>query len=60
MKLRTGWEGHVAGMELRNVYNILVENLKGRDYSEDVDVDGIILIELILEKYGDEVRTRYA
>jgi len=34
------------GMEkwdMRNVYKILVGKLKGRDYSEDSDVDGRII-----------------
>jgi hypothetical protein len=28
------------------------ENLKGRDHSEDLGVDGNIVLELILEKWG--------
>jgi hypothetical protein len=35
--------------EMRNVYGvILVEDLKGRDFSEDPDVDGMITLEWIL------------
>jgi hypothetical protein len=30
------------------------ENLKGRDYSEDLGVDGKIILELILRKLGVE------
>jgi hypothetical protein len=35
--------------ETRNIYKTVVRNLKGRDYPEDVGVDGSIL-EWILEK----------
>jgi hypothetical protein len=35
--------------EMRNVYKILVGKLKGRDHSEDLDVDRIIILERILE-----------
>jgi hypothetical protein len=39
--------GHVARMgEVRNAYKI--ENLKGRDYSEDLGVDCKIILEWIL------------
>jgi hypothetical protein len=32
--------GHPARMgEMRNAYKILIKNLKGRDHSEDLDVD---------------------
>jgi hypothetical protein len=31
------------------------ENLKGRDDSEDLDIDGRIILELILEKYGGKL-----
>jgi hypothetical protein len=36
--------------EMRNAYTILVENLKGRDHSEDLGVDGKIILEWILGK----------
>jgi hypothetical protein len=40
------WAGHVAWMgEMRNAYNILVENLKRRDRFEEVVVDGKITLE---------------
>jgi hypothetical protein len=29
-----------------------LENLKGRDHSEDLDVDGKVTLEWILEKWG--------
>jgi hypothetical protein len=46
-----GWEGHVARTgEMRNAYNILVENLKGRHHSEDLGVDVKITSEWILRK----------
>jgi hypothetical protein len=31
------------------------ENLRGRDYSEDLGEDGNIILELILGKYGGEM-----
>jgi hypothetical protein len=43
---RRRWAGHVTRMEgMRNAYNILVGNLKGRDFSEDLGVDGRIILE---------------
>jgi hypothetical protein len=33
------------------------ENVKGRDHSEDLDVDGKIIFEWILEKNSGKVRT---
>jgi hypothetical protein len=33
--------------EMRNAYTILVENLKGRDYLEDLDIDGRIILNSI-------------
>jgi hypothetical protein len=35
-----------------NIYKILVKNLEGRDLSEDLSVDGRIILEWILEKQG--------
>jgi len=47
---RIRWVGHVAHMGvMRNPYNILSENLKGRDHSEDPGVYGTML-EWILGK----------
>jgi len=43
--------GHVAHMaETRNAYKIWVRNPEGRDQSEDLDVDGKIILEWILWK----------
>jgi hypothetical protein len=43
--------GYVARTtEGRNVYKIWSENLKGTDYSEDLDVDGWETLESILGK----------
>jgi hypothetical protein len=36
--------------ELRNAYNMWVENLKERDYVEELSVDGKIILEWVLEK----------
>jgi hypothetical protein len=42
--------GHVACMgEMRNLYSILVGKLKGRDHSEDIAVDGMIILKWIRE-----------
>jgi hypothetical protein len=38
--------------EMRNAYNILVGNLKGRDHSEE---DGKIILECILGKEHEKV-----
>jgi hypothetical protein len=35
---------------MRNAYKVLVENLKGRDYAENLGVDGRIILEWILGK----------
>jgi hypothetical protein len=51
IKSRMRWEGHLARTgEMRNPCNIFVENVKGRGHSEDVDVDGKVLLECILVK----------
>jgi hypothetical protein len=48
---RMRWAGHVALMgEMRNARNILVQNGKGRDHSEDLRNDGKIILEWILGK----------
>jgi hypothetical protein len=36
-----------------------LENLKGRDYSEDLGIDGRIILECILGKEGRKVWTGY-
>jgi hypothetical protein len=33
--------------DMRNAYSVLVGNLKGRDHSEDVGVDGRMILEWI-------------
>jgi len=38
------WVGHIARMrKSRGVYRVLVENLRERDYFEDLGVDGRII-----------------
>jgi hypothetical protein len=37
----------------------LLENLKGRDYSEDLGIDGRIIIQCNVGKYGDKVQTGF-
>jgi hypothetical protein len=51
--------GHEACMgEMRNAYRILVANMKGRDHSEDVGVDGRIILIWVLEE-EDEILTGF-
>jgi hypothetical protein len=45
--------GHVAQIgEVRNAYKIVVKKVKGRDDLEDLGIDGKIILERILGKYG--------
>jgi hypothetical protein len=43
--------------DMRNAYKILVENLKRRNLSEDLVVDGRIILDWILGKQGGKVWT---
>jgi hypothetical protein len=48
--------GHVACMrEMRNVYKILVEHLKGRANLKDLGVDGMMILEWIYRNKVDAV-----
>jgi hypothetical protein len=48
---RMKWTGHVTRMgEMRNAYSILVWNLNVKDHSEELGVDGRIILEFILGK----------
>jgi len=48
---RMRWAGRVARMEaMRSTYSILLGRPKVRDHSEDLDVDGWIILEWVLEK----------
>jgi hypothetical protein len=42
IKSRMRWAGHLARMGVINAYQILLENLKRRDHSEDLGVDVIL------------------
>jgi hypothetical protein len=43
--------GHVARMgDIRNIYKIWLENMKGRDHLEDLNEDGKIILEWNLGK----------
>jgi hypothetical protein len=43
--------GHVARVgDMRNIYKFWSENLKGKDQTEDLDVDGRIILEWYLGK----------
>jgi hypothetical protein len=45
------WAGHIACMGgVRNAYNVLVENLKGEEYLEDLGVDRKVILESTLGK----------
>jgi hypothetical protein len=51
--------GHLACMKgMRNAYNILIGKPK-RDHSEDIGIDGKIILEWILGKEGGKVWTGY-
>jgi len=48
-----GWTGHVAHMgERRDVYSVLVRNLRERDHLGDPGVDGRIVLRWIFKKWG--------
>jgi hypothetical protein len=50
---RLRWAGHVARMGAMKVRRTFwLESLKERDYSEDVGIDGRIILKCILEKQG--------
>jgi hypothetical protein len=45
---RMKWAGHIARMgEMRNTYTILDKNLIGGEHSEDIGVDGRIILNWI-------------
>jgi hypothetical protein len=44
------WTGHIAHMGEINACKILVGNLKGRDHSGDLGVDGRTVLEWIVGK----------
>jgi hypothetical protein len=45
-----GRAGHVTRMNTRNAYTILVGKPEAKYDSEDLEVDGRLLLQLILEK----------
>jgi hypothetical protein len=45
--------------EISNTYKILVEEVKGRGHSEDLGVDGRIILDLILEKLFGKLWTGF-
>jgi hypothetical protein len=52
---RMKWTGHVPRMgDLRNAYKML-ENLKGKAYQEDLGVNGRLILECILGKWGGKL-----
>jgi len=49
-----GWSGHVVRIgNMRNAYNILIGKLKGRCHTEDLAIDGRIVLECMLDKDGN-------
>jgi len=45
------WAGYVARMrKMRNAYNILIGNQKGKSLSEDLGVDGKMILKRNFEK----------
>jgi hypothetical protein len=50
------WVGHVEHtVEIRTVYTVLLQNLKGRDHLEDLGVDGKTTLQWILEEQDRKV-----
>jgi hypothetical protein len=47
--------GGACSTHVRNAYNVLVESLKGRVHSEDLGVDGRIILEWVVEKEGGKL-----
>jgi hypothetical protein len=54
MRMRWAWQG-----EMRNRYSTLVENREGRNHLENLDVDGRIISEWVLGKYGGKMWTGF-
>jgi hypothetical protein len=56
---RLKWEGHVERMrDMRNKKNCF-KNLNGIDHSEDLGVDGRIILEMIVGKWGGKLWTGF-
>jgi len=52
--------GHVIRMgEIKNVYRMLSENLKGRDHPGNLGIDGRTILERILGKQDGKVQTGF-
>jgi hypothetical protein len=50
---RTRWVGHVTHMgDIRNVYKIWLEYLKGNEHFEDIGIYGRIILGWILKERG--------
>jgi hypothetical protein len=56
MSRRMKWVGHVAySGKMRNPQNILVRRPEGKNHSEDLGVNGKIILEWILGKSGGRI-----
>jgi hypothetical protein len=54
------WAELVARMrEVRNAHIILVEKPKGKKHSQDLGIDGRIVLEFIVEKCGGKLWTGF-
>lgn len=49
------WTGHVACAMMRNAYKILLKCLKETEHSEALDLDGRILLKLVLRNWSGTV-----
>jgi hypothetical protein len=46
------WAGHVVSVgERRNAFRVLMSNTEGKAFLEDLNLDGKIILKLVLSKY---------
>jgi hypothetical protein len=57
---RMRWARYVARMgEMRNEYSISVRKSEKKDQLEDLDLDGWLILEWTLRKWGRKLRTEF-